>query len=212
MKKKLFLIFFLQLFTLLTFPTQASALFSKSIITKVGTPTGPEPVISSDKGNEAIVAAAAKIAARLKQGGKGMNGPWYSYDPSEPNIFYWCDYIVIDSWAAAGVDIKRPATNVGLGYRGWLDLLSTSGFHYLQGKPPVSDIQPGDMVLMTDSTGYHVAIVGAIKVVNGNGEIQTYDSNSWDVTDSIDVVNGFPVSHTHNIGGSDISGFGVPPQ
>lgn len=191
---------------------------SNSVVTKVGNPTGPAPTpagppIPPGDNSNSIVATAEQIAARLKQGGKGVNGPWYSYDPSEPNVFYWCDYMVIDSWASAGVDIQRPATDVGLGYYGWLSLLHQPGFQFLPGNTPVNEIQPGDMVLMLESTGgYHVALVGAINVVNGNGEIQTYDSNSWDVTDEIDVVDGVTVSRTHNIGNSHISGFGVPPQ
>jgi hypothetical protein len=172
-------------------------------------PSGVVPSGSPITGN-AIVDAAQAIADRIQ---RGVCCPgWFNADPTEPGVFYWCDFMVIDSYRAAGVNIERPPGGFGLGFDGWVNFFSHPGFQFVGSNTNASNLRPGNLVLRGQNGSYHVAVLKSIDVdpTTGNGVIRTLDSNNIVTEDVFDVVGGQVKGSSHNFGccSEQLAGFG----
>lgn len=193
------LLVFLTILLLNPFPILAVK--SNSVTTKVGNPVGPPPAQSTS----AIVEAAASIVTKLQRGDNG----WYNININEPGVFYWCDYLVIDSYQAAGISGWDRQSKFGYGNSSGF-FQNTPGYELDPVNTLAENLKPGDVVFYGGGDFYHVAIIKDILLdPNGNGAIETYDSNSIEVTDHIWVNNHIPNGISQNIGNyKKLSGFG----
>lgn len=132
---------------------------------------------------------------------------------TSPNGLYWCTNIVIDSYNLAGKsglgDNQQAVVSMvnfwknALGYK-YLDHLN--GNH----RDVLLNVLPGYAIFFEDVPGQftereHTAIIKTIDIdTNGNGEIETYDSNSGR------KINIYPVDNwsVKNIPYSYLVGFG----
>lgn len=188
---------------LLLFPTPVLAVTSNSVVTKVGNPVGPPPNSSS------IVDAANAITPLLyKIQSREFPILVFAGKTDEPGLYYWCDFLPIDSYRNAGNSDWNRQTQFG--YNNMVSYFKTTpGYEFLGPNTPVEQVKPGAVIFFGSGSFYHVAIVSSVIVdSDGDGQINTLDSNNVSTTDFTTVLNHIAqrANTTQNLFG--VSGFG----
>lgn len=205
MAKKYLLLLIVFLFTLVfsvRFVYAQTVIQSNPVITKVGNPLGPPPIASS------IIDAASQIIPLLQKGTDDM----YNVKTDEPGVYYWCTYLIVDSYNKAGfTGMTRSADGAVLTMASFFQ--HTPGYTFLAPNTPVESLQPG-MVVFFQGTGAgaeHVSLIKEIDVdpTTGNGTIRTYDANNVVTEDTIFVVNHYATQAQTTQGKYAIIGFGT---
>lgn len=170
----------------------SSAVKSAPWITKVGNPKGPPPT-TTQAGTTlpgigplaGAVEAASQIIGLLSKGSEG----YYNGKADEPGVYYWCTYLIVDSFNRAGITgLSRAAHAAVLNMKSFF--ANTSGYRLLSSDTTVEQLQPGNVVFFEGSGNQHVSLIKSFDLdENGNGAIKTYDSNNVVTEDTIFVVN-----------------------
>lgn len=191
-------------------PTSIYAVASNSVVTKVGNPAS-NPPLGSGNGSNAIVQSAYRITTLLYKAIGEFGLPLYDRKSDEaPDLYYWCQFLIIDAYNEAGYTGMSRANNFS--YDSLVNFFSnTPGYQFLGPNTPVEQIKPGAVIFFGGGALYHVAIVASIDVdANGNGGIHTYESNNV-VTSDVVSVSSHIATRAHSTAGLyGVTGFGQP--
>lgn len=171
MMKKILLLSFL--FYFLFLPTPLFAQVSVEKRTKVG-----NPVVSD---LQDIIACAETITQELQK------ASLYSIKPSEPGVYYWCTYLIVDCYTKHGAKgLSRGAHGSVFAMRRFF--ASTPGYIYVDyladKQKALNQIEPGYAIFLQSvfdqhTNSEHVSIIKTKQIdAHGNGYIETLDSNS----------------------------------
>lgn len=153
-----------------------------------------------------IIDAALQITPLLSKGIDGL----YNVKADESGVYYWCTYIVIDSYGDAGFKgMDRGAEGSVFNMKGFF--ASTPGYQLLPPSTPVESLVPGATIIFEGSEEEHVALVKNVDLdSNGNGVIHTLESNNVVTSDVVTVRNHIATRAQTTTNLYAITGFGEP--
>ena len=195
MKIAKFILFFILLIALFRFGSvnvyAQQTIISNDVTTKVGDPTGPPPNIHTPNAILAnIVSNAAQIVTLLRPGticNPKTGTRCYNVKVDEPGVFYWCTFLIIDSYNKAGLPgLTRKADGLVVNMRDFFK--NTPGYRLLPPSTPVEQLRSGDTIVF-QGDGQHINLIHSFELdQNGNGVIHTYDANNVVTEDVVYVV------------------------
>ncbi len=144
--------------------------------------SAPLPLLDS------IVQHASSLVLNLRKGADGL----FNLIATKPSIpLYWCTYLVIDAYNAAGLSGLKASDHLSvLSMKAFFQNTALNGGQYtlLPAATRVENLKPGDVVFF-EGRGQHVSLIKSIDVdINGLGVIYTYDSNNIITEDKISVA------------------------
>lgn len=200
------------LITVFAFSVFASSVFaqtqqSNEVQTRVGSPAAS--ISSSSPALEKILNTASSIVGSLRFGSDGFT----NVKPDEPGVYYWCTYLVADSYAAAGFTGFNRGTlgavvNMAPFFANRGKELQFLDYRTGSHEDILKRVQPGFAMFFISVPGVHtgkehVAIVKTVQIdAKGNGFIDTIDSNfpkpgghyvvsGWTITNAFYPVDSF---------------------
>lgn len=142
-------------------------------------------------GNERIVQNASQITQNLRTSyDSDLKVNLYNVKVDEPGVYYWCTYLIVDSYNKAGVlDLNRVDHG---GVINMKNFFARSGrFKFLPPETPAEQLKPGDVIFF-EGIGQHVSLIKSIEMDpagTGRGVIHTYESNNVQLEDNVNVEN-----------------------
>jgi len=170
----------------------------------------PIPGTGGGVGNERIVQNASQITQNLRtsyDSGLGVN--LYNVKVDEPGVYYWCTYLIVDSYNKAGIlDLNRVDHGSVIAIK---EFFKRSGrFKFLPPETPAEQLKPGDVIFF-EGIGQHVSLIKSLEMDpsgSGLGEIHTYESNNVQLEDNVGVKNHVATKAQTTSGRYSITGFG----
>ena len=170
----------------------------------------PIPGTGGGVGNERIVQNASQITQNLRtsyDSGLGVN--LYNVKVDELGVYYWCTYLIVDSYNKAGIlDLNRVDHGSVIAIK---EFFKRSGrFKFLPPETPAEQLKPGDVIFF-EGIGQHVSLIKSLEMDpsgSGLGEIHTYESNNVQLEDNVGVKNHVATKAQTTSGRYSITGFG----
>lgn len=120
----------------------------------------------------------------------GISCYLFNFKRDEPKEYYWCTFLVIDSYNNSGFSgLTRNAHASVLGMKRFFQDSSQNGGNYkfLPPETPANNLRPGDVIFF-EGIGQHVSLIKDFNLdESGNGTIKTYDSNNVGIEDVVFV-------------------------
>lgn len=176
-----------------------------TVKTKVGNP-------KVDLAPNKIIENAISIGLSLRtsyDSGLGVN--LFNVKTDEPGVYYWCTYLIIDSYNKAGYTGLTRASHAGVINMKFFfsnSQLNRGQYKFLSLNTPVEQLRPGDVIFF-EGKGQHVSLIKSVDINElGHGSIHTYESNNIQFEDVVSVIDHIAQKAQTTSRSYSITGFG----
>lgn len=171
-----------------------------TIKTKVG---NPKEEVAPNKTVENAYVITQKLS---KTYDKELN-VWLYNKKEDESVYYWCTYLIIDSYNKSGFPELTRASHAGV--IGMKNFFSSGGkYKLLPADTPVENLKPGNVIFF-EGKGQHVSLIKSVDINElGHGSIHTYESNNVQTEDVVFVKNHIAQKAQATSGRYSITGFG----
>lgn len=157
-----------------------------------------------------------KLVPKPEINSKGQTVYFYKAKPDEGitgegNNKYWCTYLVVDAYNQAGfTGLTRANHGSVVAMKNYFENTSANGGKYIFLPPstPATNLAEGDVIFFEGEKGQHVSLVKSKDINDGNGTINTLESNNVVTEDKLIVNNNRVISAKTTQYIYSITGFG----
>lgn len=157
-------------------------------------PSGPGTMLMLSPSSASNIVQSAfsiiqKLELRLDNCG-GKNCYLYNKKSDEPSTYYWCTYLIVDSYNMSGAaGLSRAGYGLVLGMKSFFRNTGLNGgkYNFLPPDAKADQLNPGDVVFF-EGRGQHVSLIKSIELdTDGDGAVKTYEANNVVIEDFISV-------------------------